>query len=86
MGTEAALEAITQDQVNEMRGVNQVAMTPIDVQQNMAVQNMIDARASQLMQQPIQKADGSVAPLGYDAAQRLATEQVHMELRSAGVY
>ena len=86
VGTEAALEAITKDQVNEMRGVNQAAMTPMEVQQNMAVQQMVDARASQLMQMPIQKADGSVSSMPYDQAQRLATEQVHLELRAAQVY
>ena len=86
VGTEAMLEAITQDQVLEMRGINQAAMTPMEIQENVAVQQMIDARAAQLMQQPIQKADGSVAPMGYDVAQNRATQQVHMELRAAGVY
>jgi len=47
---------------------------------------MIDARAKQLMGIPIQKADGSVAPMGFDAAQRLATEQVHMQLRAQQTY
>lgn len=86
VGTEAMLEAITQDQVNEMRGINEVSLTPMEIQQNVAVQQMIDARAAQLMQQPIQKADGSVGPMPFDTAQNRATEQIHMELRAAGVY
>jgi len=47
---------------------------------------MIDSRASTLMQVPIQRADGSVAPMNYDTAMRLATEQVSMELRAGQVY
>jgi hypothetical protein len=86
VGTEAMLEAITQDQVNEMRGINEVSLTPMEIKQNVAVQQMIDERAAQLMQQPIQKADGSVGPMPFDTAQNRATEQVHMELRAAGVY
>jgi hypothetical protein len=86
VGSEEVLEAVAQDQLDEMRAINQVAMTPIEVQENMAVQKMIDARASQLMQQPIQRADGSVAPMGYDSAMRLATDQINMELRAGQVY
>ena len=47
---------------------------------------MIDQRAQQLMGQPIQRSDGSVAPMPYDQAQRIATEQVNMELRAGQVY
>jgi hypothetical protein len=86
VGSEEVLEAVAMDQLNEMRGINQAAMTPMEVQENMAVQKMIDARASQLMQQPIQRADGSVAPMGYDRAMRLATDQINMELRAGQVY
>jgi ribosome recycling factor len=86
VGSEEVLEAVARDQLDEMRAINQVAMTPIEVQENMAVQKMIDARANQLMQQPIQRADGSVSPMGYDRAMRLATDQINMELRAGQVY
>ena len=48
--------------------------------------NQIDARAQQLMSEPIQKSDGSVGPMGFDTAQRIATEQLAMELRAGQIY
>ena len=86
VGSEAMVDALAADQINEMRAINEAAMTPADLEGLTGVQEMIDARAQQLMQQPIQKSDGSVAPMGYDTAQRIATEQIAMELRSANVY
>lgn len=86
VGTEAMLEALTVDEVNQLRGEQEMAMTPMEIQQMADVQSMIDTRASQLMGTPIQKSDGSVAPMPYDTAQRLATEQVAMELRANQVY
>ena len=86
VGTEAVLDAIAADQINEMRGVNSVAMSPVEYEEMTTVQKMIDDRAMALMQQPIQKADGSVGPLPYDTAQRLATEQINMELRAGNAY
>ena len=86
VGSEEVLEAVAMDQLNEMRGINQAAMTPMEAQENMAVQKMIDSRASTLMQVPIQRADGSVAPMPFDTAMRLATEQVNMEMRAGNVY
>ena len=69
-----------------MRGENEVAMSPVDVAGLMSVQQKIDARAAALMQQPIQRSDGTVMPMPYDQAQRIATEQVNMELRAGQVY
>lgn len=86
VGTEAVLDAIAADQINEMRGISQAAMSPMEYEQLNSVQAMIDQRAAQLMQQPIQKSDGSVSPMGFDTAQRLATEQVAMEMRAGQVY
>lgn len=86
VGSEAMLEILATDEIVQMRGEQEMAMTPVEFQQAVAVQSMIDQRVEQLMGQPIQKADGSVAPMQFDTAQRLATEQVHMELRAAGTY
>ena len=86
VGTENMLEALAADEITQMRGEAEMAMTPVDYQQMAAVQGMIDQRAEQLMGQPIQKSDGSVAPMPYDQAQRIATEQVNMELRAGGAY
>ena len=65
---------------------SEMAMTPANYGQMNQVQQMIDQRAQQLMGQPIQKSDGSVAPMPFDTAQRIATEQVAMELRAGQVY
>ena len=77
---------LTADEVAQLRGEQEMAMTPVEYQQMATVQGMIDQRAQQLMGQPIQKSDGSVAPMPYDQAQRIATEQVNMELRAGQVY
>ena len=86
VGSENMLEALAADEITQMRGEQELAMTPVEYQQMAAVQGMIDQRAEQLMGQPIQKSDGSVAPMPYDQAQRIATEQVNMELRAGGAY
>ena len=80
------VDALATDQINEMRGINEAAMTPADLEGLNDVQQMIDVRAQQLMSQPIQKSDGPVSPMGYDTAQRIATEQIAMELRANQVY
>jgi len=86
VGTENMLEALAADEITQMRGEAEMAMTPANYGQMAEVQQMIDQRAQQLMGQPIQKSDGSVAPMPFDTAQRLATEQVAMELRAGQVY
>lgn len=88
VGTEAMLEALTLAEMQQMSDERQVAGSAVgqDLGMLRGVQAMIDARATQLMQQPIQKADGSVGPMPYDQAQRYATEQVAMELRANDVY
>ena len=86
VGTEAMLEALTDDEIQQLRGEQEMAMTPIEYDQMSGVQQMIDQRAEQLRGTPIQKSDGSVAPMPFDTAQRIATEQVAMELRAGQVY
>ena len=86
VGSEAVLEALTADEVAQLRGEQEMAMTPMEYEQMSGVQQMIDRRAEQLRGTPIQKSDGSVAPMPFDTAQRIATEQVAMELRAGQVY
>ena len=86
VGSEAVLEALTVDEVAQLRGEQEMAMTPMEYEQMSGVQQMIDRRAEQLRGTPIQKSDGSVAPMPFDTAQRIATEQVAMELRAGQVY
>ena len=88
VGTEAMLEALTLAEMKQMRDERDAAAAVIgkDTGALGGVQDMIDARAAQLMQQPIQKADGSVGPMPFDMAQRYATEQINMELRAGDIY
>lgn len=86
VGSEAMLEALTVDEIEQLRGEQEMAMTPMEFEQMSGVQQMIDRRAEQLRGTPIQKSDGSVAPMPFDTAQRIATEQVAMELRAGQVY
>ena len=86
VGTENMLEALAADEINQLRAQQEMAMTPVELEGLSGVQAMIDARAQQLMSEPIQKSDGSVGPMGFDTAQRIATEQVAMELRAGQVY
>ena len=86
VGSENMLEALANDEIAQMRAEQEVAMTPVELEGLNGVQSMIDARTAQLMQQPIQKSDGTVGPMPYDTASRLATEQVAMELRAGQVY
>ncbi|WP_415411080.1 hypothetical protein ACLM45_05770 [Synechococcus sp. A10-1-5-9] len=86
VGSEAMVEGLAADQIREMRGTNQAAMTPLEFEQMTSVQKMVDERAKQLMQQPIQKSVGSVGPVPYDTAQKITTEQINMELRANNAY
>ena len=88
VGTEEMLEALAVAEMQQMRDERKAAAAVIgkDLNSLGGVQAMIDARATKLMQQPIQKSDGSVGPMPYDQAQRYATEQVAMELRAGDVY
>ena len=79
------LQALTDAEIQQLRGEQGAAGTKLPAFEG-SVEGMIDARAKQLMGIPIQKADGSVAPMGFDAAQRLATEQAHMQLRAQQTY
>lgn len=86
VGSEAMLEALAIDEVAALRAEQRAAATPTAGSFDGNVQQMIDFRAAELMQTPIQRADGSVAPMPYDTAMRMATEQVHMALRAEQVY
>ena len=86
VGTPATLFAISKDVANEMSQQGRIAGSPIAVSDLKDVQTAIDQRVAELRQTPIQKADGTVAPMTYDTAQRLALEQIGMELRTGGVY
>ena len=88
VGTEEMLEALAVAEMRQMADERKAAGSAIgqDMGSLRGVQAMIDARATQLMQQPIQKSDGSVGPMSFDQAQRFATEQVAMELRANDVY
>ena len=88
VGTEAMLEALAVAEMQQMRDERDAAAAVIgkDMGALGGVQDMIDARALKLMQQPIQKSDGSVGPMPYDMAQRYATEQINMELRAGDIY
>ena len=85
VGSENMLEALAADEIVQLRGEQDIAMQPTEYAA-FGVQGMIDQRVGELMQQPIQKSDGSVAPMPYDQAQRIATEQVNMELRAGSAY
>ena len=85
VGSENMLAALAEDEIAQLRGEQDIAMQPTEYAQ-FGVQQMIDQRVGELMQQPIQRSDGSVAPMPYDQAQRIATEQVNMELRAGSAY
>ena len=85
VGSENMLEALARDEIVQLRAEQDVALQPTEYA-NFGVQGMIDQRVGELMQQPIQRSDGSVAPMPYDQAQRIATEQVNMELRAGSAY
>ena len=86
VGTPATLFAISKDVANEMSQQGRIAGSPIAVSDLKDVRTAIYQRVAELRQTPIQKADGTVAPMTYDTAQRLALEQIGMELRTGGVY
>ena len=88
VGTEEMLEALAVNEMQQMASERQALSSAVggDLDEMRGVQAMIDARAAQLMQQPIQKSDGSVGPMPFDMAQRYATEQINMELRAGNVY
>ncbi len=85
VGSENMLEALARDEIVQLRAEQDVALQPTEYSQ-FGVQQMIDQRVGELMQQPIQRSDGSVAPMPFDQAQRIATEQVNMELRAGSAY
>ena len=85
VGSEEVLEALTDDEIRQLRAEQAVASKPMDYQAK-EVQGMIDERVAYLMQTPIVKSDGGVAPMPFDQANRIATEQVAMELRAGQVY
>ena len=85
VGSENMLAALAEDEIAQLRGEQEMALQPTEYA-TFGVQQMIDQRVGELMQQPIQRSDGSVAPMPFDQAQRIATEQVNMELRAGSAY
>ena len=85
VGSENMLAALAEDEIQQLRGEQEMALQPTEYS-TFGVQSMIDQRVGELMQQPIQRSDGSVAPMPFDQAQRIATEQVNMELRAGSAY
>ena len=81
-----AAAALAEDEIGQLRAEQEAALTPLELEELGTVQQMIDTRAEQLRGIPIQKSDGSVTPMPFDTAQRIATEQVAMELRAGNVY
>ena len=64
----------------------QQAADDVEVNQfNQQVSQMVDKRAQELQSVPIQKSDGTVAPMGFDTAIRLAQEEVGLQLRAQGI-
>ena len=85
LGSERMLEALTLDQIDYMDQQKQ-ATGDVEVNQfNEQVSQMVDARAQELQSMPIQKSDGTVAPMGFDTAIRLAQEEVNLQLRAEGI-
>ena len=85
VGSENMLAALAEDEIKQLREEQAVSMTPTQYEA-FGVKEMIDQRVSELMQTPIQMSDGSVRPMNFDTAQRIATEQVGMELRAGSAY
>lgn len=89
VGTENMLQALAADEVAQMRSESKAlesAMAPTDDDVTRLTRDMVDARARELMQEPIQYSDGSIRRMRYDEAMRFAQEQVNMELRAHDVY
>lgn len=77
LGSDAVLAAVVEDQLAGQAQAEQV----FDQQ----VSALVDARAAELQGTPIQKSDGSVAPMPFDTAIRLAQEEVALQLRAEGI-
>lgn len=87
VGTEEMLGALAKDQMMQMESEKEALTNAIGMEEvSRITRDMIDNRALELMQTPIQYSDGSVRPMRYDEALRHATEQVHMEMRANNVY
>ena len=90
VGSENMLAALAEGEITQMRSERELmeaAMSsPEDTAISRVTRDMVDSRAKELMQTPIQYSDGSVRPMRYDEAVRHATEQVNMEMRANQVY
>ena len=89
LGSERMLEAMTMDQIDFVEAQRQSqedAMTAGTTKQfNQQVSDLVDARAKELQAVPIQKSDGTVSPMGWDTAVRIANDEVNLQLRADGV-
>ena len=89
-GSGGVLKALAADEVDSMasrqEAMNQAAMADEDLMMLQSVSRMIDARAAELKSQPWVDATGNTRQFTEAEAQRLATEQVNMQLRASGIY
>ena len=85
LGSERMLEAAALDQIDYMEQQQQATDDVGGNQFNQQVSQLVDARAQELQSVPIQKSDGTVAPMGFDTAIRLAQEEVGLQLRAQGI-
>lgn len=76
LGSDAVLEAVVVDQLNPAQ---QAASFEGQVAE------MVNIRAAELMNTPIQMSDGTLKPMDYDTAIRLSQEEVSMQLRAEGI-
>lgn len=90
VGSTNVLDAMAQDEMAAMESrqsiVNNGGMGADDLMALQGVNQMIDARAQELMATPWIDATGNRRHFTHNEAQRLATEQVNMQLRASDVY
>jgi len=89
-GSGGVLKALAADEVNAMQArqdaIGDAVMAEDDLMMLQSVNKMIDARADQLKSTKWQDATGNIRQFTEAEAQRLATEQVNMQLRASGIY
>ncbi|QNI53390.1 hypothetical protein SynBIOSE41_00858 [Synechococcus sp. BIOS-E4-1] len=93
IGSPAVVRALVDDEVRaaeeaqslefraQQRAIDQGPANTFDSQ----VADLVNNRAQELMATPIQQSDGSVAPMDFDTAIRLAQQEVGMQLRAEGI-
>ena len=87
-GTTSVLAAIADDEIASMNSRQEAmnAPSPAEFAELTGVQAMIDARAADLQTRVWEDASGNRRNFTPGEAQRIATEQVNMELRASNIY